>query len=365
MVKKTPIDKHQQILKLKEEGKSTREIAKIVGCSNATVSRIKPLNDQGKHKAKIGRPRELDMHDVRYICRLVSTGKCGTATQVQQELRDYTGILVSANTILRVLCQNGYHSCLKKKRPQLKKSHRAARCQFEKHHRNWGLADWSKVIWSDETKICLKGSDSRDRCFHKDGERLQDHHVTPTWKFSAGSIMVWGCMLASGVGYLCRVDGGINAEMYQNILADELMRTLKWFDLDKSKIIFQQDNASCHTAETTKKWFKDHGIAVMKWPAQSPDLNPIEHLWDNLKRKVRELPPAKNLDELWDRVQDAWNSISPDECKALVDSMPKRLASVREAKGGYTKHQPFPTVSNFYSIIFINKCKFQKTYKTL
>lgn len=114
MVKKTPIDNHQQILKLKEEGKSTREIAKIVGCSNTTVSRIKPLNDQGKHKAKIGRPRELDMHDVHYICRLVSTGKCGTATQVQQELQDYTGILVSVNTILRVLHQNRYHSHLKK-----------------------------------------------------------------------------------------------------------------------------------------------------------------------------------------------------------------------------------------------------------
>src|SRR5690349_12665854 len=125
--------------------------------------------------------------------------------------------------------------------------------------------------------------------------------------------------------------------MYQNILSDELIATLDWYGLDRGEIIFQQDNASPHTAASTLQWFKDNGIKLMKWPAQSPDLNPIEHLWDLLKRNVRELPPASNLDELWERAQDAWNSITPDGCKSLVDSVPRRLQEVCQAKGGYTK----------------------------
>jgi DDE superfamily endonuclease len=243
---------------------------------------------------------------------------------------------VSPNTIMRALKRHRIKSRYKKKCPQLSKSHHRARMAFERAHRLWQDDDWDKVVWSDETKICLFGSDGRERAFRKDGEPLRDHHVTPTKKFGGGSIMVWGCMLSSGVGYLCRIDGGVDAEMYESILSDELMETIQWYGLDKEEIIFQQDNASCHTASRIKKWFQTNGIKVMTWPAQSPDLNPIEHLWDHIKRKLKDLLPAGDLDQLWEQVQDIWNAIDKDTCFRLVRSMPKRLEAVRKAKGGYT-----------------------------
>jgi hypothetical protein len=98
---------------------------------------------------------------------------------------------------------------------------------FQKTHFSWSDEDWDKVIWSDETKINLFGSDRKERTFRKDGELLRDHHVVPTKKFGGGSIMIWSCMLSSGVGYLCRIDGGVNAEVYKNILSDELMQTVE------------------------------------------------------------------------------------------------------------------------------------------
>jgi len=145
-------------------------------------------------------------------------------------------------------------------------------------------------------------------------------------------------MLTSGVGYLCKIDGGVNAEMYGHILDDELMETIRWYGLEKKDIIFQQDNASCHTASSVRQWFQDNGIEVMRWPAHSPDLNPIEHLWDHLKRALNKGPPSISVEELWDRVQDIWNAITPETCKNLVRSMPKRLGEVRKAKGGSTKY---------------------------
>ena len=87
-----------------------------------------------------------------------------------------------------------------------------------------------------------------------------------------------------------------------------------------------------------KKWFQDKEIDVINWPAQSPDLNPIEHLWDHLKRKLRVSPPPRNLDQLWDQVQEIWNAIDNDVCLQLVRSMPKRLKEVRKSKGRYTKY---------------------------
>ena len=77
----------------------------------------------------------------------------------------------------------------------------------------------------------------------------------------------------------------------------------------------------------------------MDWPAQSPDLNPIEHLWVHLKRKLAAYPePPKGIIELWERAQVEWDEIGREVCQNLIESMPRRVEAVIEAKGGYTKY---------------------------
>ena len=151
--------------------------------------------------------------------------------------------------------------------------------------------------------------------------------------------MIWGCMKAKGVGYACRIDGRMNAELYTSILRGEFRQSIRYYDLDPNKLIFQQDNDPKHTSTLACKWFKDNGIEVLDWPSQFSDMNPIEHLWVHLKRRLSgyEKAPSGML-ELWERVEAEWNAIPHEICINLVESMPRRITGVIKAKGGYTKY---------------------------
>ena len=150
---------------------------------------------------------------------------------------------------------------------------------------------------------------------------------------------MWGCMTWEGVGYATRIEGKMNAQLYTDILKDELQQTLEYYDMDSEDIIFQQDNDPKHTSKLAKQCLEDLGVTTMIWPAQSPDLNPIEYPWHHLKEKLAQYEkPAQSVTELWERVQEEWEKIPVEVCQNLIESMPRRLAAVVRAKGGYTKY---------------------------
>ena len=112
------------------------------------------------------------------------------------------------------------------------------------------------------------------------------------------------------------------------------------FGLKRCDVIFQHDNDPKHTSKETMQTLSKLGLEVMQWPSQSPDLNPIEHIWALLKRRLvtnYDCPPS-GMVELWRRVEETWNSITKEDCLKVIDSMPDRIRAVIDAKGGYTKY---------------------------
>ena len=150
--------------------------------------------------------------------------------------------------------------------------------------------------------------------------------------------MVWGCFSSFGVGNIVRIFGNMNGELYRQILNEDLLGTIQWHEIDKNNIIFQQDNDPRHTANLTWQWFEDNGINVLEWPPQSPDLNPIEHLWNEMDRRLRRYSIGIHTqDQLWDAIQKVWVEMDIEFIHTLINSMPEHINDVINVRGRYTR----------------------------
>ena len=149
--------------------------------------------------------------------------------------------------------------------------------------------------------------------------------------------MIWGCFTHFGVGPLVRLEGRIAAIDYIHVLETHLIPFLT--SLGEEAFIFQEDNAPIHTTKKTIQWKHDNSITCLPWPSQSPDLNPIEHLWDELEYRVhrRSILP-KNENELYNFLLEEWQKIPTSTLEKLVDSMPSRVQAVCNANGYPTSY---------------------------
>ena len=338
-MKSLSTDQVNQVITFLELGQTTHPISASTGFSNSIISCIHTKHCPNLPKATGGHPSIISPTDMQHATQPFGTGKAENAVQITKTLQDVKNHFISPQTICCHLKKASIKVVVKQKCPLLSKHHRRERLDFALSHQDWTVDDWKHVIWSDETKTNRIGSDGRKWAWKKAGEGLSDRLVEDTVKFGGGPVMMWGCMTWDGVGMACKIDGKMDTNLYVQILKDELQQTLVDYGFTTEDIIFQQDNDPKHTSRKAKVWLREHGFEVRVWPAQSPDLNPIEHLWFLLKRRLAAYPePAKGILDLWERIQEEWYKIEVGECQRLIESMPRRVQEVIKAKGGYTSY---------------------------
>jgi transposase len=234
-------------------------------------------------------------------------------------------------TIRSFLVNSGYKMMKLIKKPMLSEINRKKRIDFARKYLENPPEFWNHVIWSDETVV--RSNPNSKEIFvkvHSSVKRKNLPFNTKSQNQGVG-VMFWGCFSYHGLSKLVVVDETMNAEKYKNVLEHHLVPELRNFN---SEIVFMQDNAPCHKARTVLQFFVDHGITVMDWPAQSPDLNPIENLWSIIKQRRAKkfgMPTTKN--ELIQQIFQIWENIDAEIKKKLAESVPKRLKELIENNG--------------------------------
>ena len=313
-------------------------IAAQFGVSKSTVAYIfRKFSVSGNVMVaqKSGRPKVTTPNDDKTIVKLSKQDPRKDVEQLTAEINERFGVICSNSTTRRRLKDANLLGRRPSKKPFVSTKNRKARLGFAKKHITWTKEQWAKVLWSDESKYLLFGNDGTKYVRRPDGERFNPKYLLPTVKHGGGNVMVWGCFSRDGVGPIHLIEGIMNGEMYKNIIANIMLPHAK--KVMPRGWIFQQDNDPKHTSCVAKKYFASKKIRILDWPSQSPDLNPIEHLWEVLERQMKGRKPS-NKDALFAKIKEEWSKIPLDVLVNLVDSMPRRCAAVTQSKGYPTKY---------------------------
>ena len=280
-----------------------------------------------------GRPSKTSPRDRRAIKIASLKDSRLTSTEIRSEM-DGRGVCYSVSSTKRVLREHGLFGRRPAKKPFISLKNRRARISFAKSHVDWTVADWSKVLFSDESKFEIFNKNVQ-YIRRRVGERFNVANLSPTVKHGCGNIMVWGAFSAVGVGPLKLIEGKMTKTVYRDILNDVMYPYAK--ENLSEDFIFQQDNDPKHTSKIVKEWFRSEKVSILEWPSQSPDLNPIENLWNELKRSCAGIRSI-NASAKFKLLERKWLEISQEKIVDLIVSMQNRMKAVIEAKGFPTRY---------------------------
>ncbi len=286
VVQKTIIDT------LHKEGKPQTFIAKEAGCSQSAVS--KHVNRKLSGRKKCGRKRCTTNRENRSLVRIVKQMRFKNLGELHKEWTE-AGVKASRATTHRRVNEFGF-SC-----PQ-------RRLTWAKEKKNWTVTQWSKVLFSDESKFCISFGNQGPRVWRKGGEAHSPSYLKSSVKFPQ-SVMIWGVMPSAGVGPLCFLKTNVTAPVYQEILEHFMLPSADQLFKD-ADFIFQQDLAPAHTAKSTNGCINEH-ICWCAWLASKlPRPEPHTVSIGIVKSKMRNKRPKKNADELKATVKEKINILS-------------------------------------------------------
>ncbi|UYV83546.1 K02A2.6-like [Cordylochernes scorpioides] len=318
------------VIGLKRAGWSIRQIAADTHLGASTVHRLwRRWLEQGNVAIyrNVGATRVKSARVDQRILRQAVAAPQATCTAILQHVQDTLDHSISTRTISRRLVANGLHSCRPLRRMPLTPPNRRQRLEWCRARSTW-ITEWHRVVFSDESRFCLSSDSRRVRVWRRRGERSNPAAIVERPTVRQRGIMVWGAIAYDSMSPLLRIQGTMTAQRY----VDDVLRpvTLPYLQ-GVPNALYLQDNARPHTARISQQALQD--VQMLPWPPYSPDLSPIEHVWDIIGRRLHALPQPRSEDELWQMVEGEWRAIPQDAIRTLIDSLPRRVAACIAVRG--------------------------------
>ncbi|KAJ4436486.1 hypothetical protein ANN_16517 [Periplaneta americana] len=286
---------------LYDDGRSVRYIANVMNMARSTThDAIKRYRETLEYTRRpgSGRPRATNPNEDRYMVFRVLRERNLPAISVAQQFVNMHGRPISAKTVRRRLKASGLISSRPATGPRLLRMHRVERLRFANDHRDWRNGQWSCVLFTDESRFNLCSPDGRESVWRRRGERFSQCCITENVPYGGGEVMVW-----AGVCTDART---------------ELVFAINF--------VLMHDNARPHIAHAIGDYLQEVGIHVLPWPARSPDMKPIENVWDMLGQRVKNRRPrSESLQELRRALGEEWELIPQEDIANQIESMPRRV----------------------------------------
>lgn len=334
-------EKRVEIVTLNKLGiYSYQSIAEIAQVSKKCVSTtINNYNENGSYleKHRSGAPRKSTEREDQRLLTLARAMPTASRRDLGAVWKRNDEPIATPKTVGNRLKEFGLNSFVAAEKPVLTRAHKQARLKWCEERRNWGYSKWADILFSDESNFKIVNRKTKPTVWRYREEKYSEKMIMPRKQGGGGSIGIWGCIGEFGAGCCSIFPGRMNQHRYLDLLEDHLRPSIDLMEKPGQKIIYQQDGATCHTAKLVKSWFKENDIELLPWPANSPDLNPIEHLWVEIDKKLANLQLV-SMAELEEALHKFWCEITREDVLNLIESMPRRVEAVIKAGGGHTKY---------------------------
>lgn len=332
-------DEQLRAVGMVEAGQTYRGVAEALITSASVICRLmERYRETGDVRERhTGRTRATNPIQDRFIRLNALRDRSVTAGQIVNQLNQTHNIVVSDQTVRNRLHEFNLHSRRPLRVPPLTRGNRALRLEWAHEHLQWGHQEWSTILFTDESRFGLHPDSRRLRVWRQPGnlERLRAYQEV--YSYQGGTVMVWGGIQMGRRTDLVLLDGFVNAASYRDSILQPVV--LPYAAEIGPNFQLMHDNARPHTARLVREFLETENINVLPWPAQSPDLNPIEHIWDSMGRRLfNQQRQFQTREQLFNCLIDLWNTTEQEEIDNLISSMPNRCQAVVNARGGHTTY---------------------------
>ena len=316
------------IVTLHGVGWTGRDIAQKLHCDEHAVTRwvrrweeTRSLEDGERS----GRPRCTTDEVDQEIGLLSDQNPPSTPKDIRRELQ----LPVSPHTISRRLDEIGLYGRVQETEYELTEFDIQRRLAFANQYLHWTEDQWARVFFSDETNFYL-GHHGRTYVRRPVGASHDPKYMRQEQQLH-GKVSLWGCICAEGLGHAELYAGSLDSTRHRDILRHSLIPTFKQF-YPAGPWYFQQDNVRFHITPDTVTYLHNKGVTLLEWPPWSPDLNPIENLWNVLKARVYARFP-QTMEEMEQFIREEWEATDLNFISHICRSMPRRLQLLLDNHG--------------------------------